>query len=997
MAFPSADLSFTWPSPALEQRRVSLALPSSTPHAPWSFHDDTNIAGPSDHQWVDYQSAIEPKKPETDALDILPKKNLRKNWSPEETQMLIEGCNRHGIGNWKTILSDPTLKFDNRSPASLRNRFRTYFPDAYKKHYPNAQTDLSSKVRFTSLDGSPRFEKTLNKRRMPFTEEEDHALKAGYEKYGTVWATVVKDPIFQERNRRSTDLRDRFWNAFPELYQAAGYKPRKTKHQITGKIPGHVVTDDQPALSSLGATSPVRRVQRQMGQASQGTLLRGWTESMPQSMAWSESEDSSSLGEGSGVTSNAMMNIPEVPPFVDDPCAPMSADGMKNCNGLGLRLLSLPSDVESSFPRFTNDGDEMGMQLTQPEPFPYPSGEYPSSTFDNHPQQDTNPTTRYSDIDTPSNNSTHWYPAHGGPRIGHSAWGLQDWLSPNPRLGFSPTANTTTANANANESNASTSSSYSSYFSSTSPFAPYNPAPFHATQPFPHSTTTTTSVDVNNAVDNCANSYINYYSPHQHYGVVEGYDPPASSLSSNSGVDNASAPPAPSSIWSGDGTPGSQSLSAFGSSFGGDLSPEVSFGDVRSTFSEDEGGSGSVSGLACAGADADTGDGGPWSANRTTTHHTDYAGDVIFGAETAGAPDHYPPTQILDGYRCLGGDNQKIKHVFLQLLDTVEYCHSLGTDHQDLKPGNNFCSGDGLRTATSGDSSTQNASHMSLERQSNDLEPQGNDSPMHNDIWALGIVLLYLVTGRSPWKSTTADDPSFQTYLRSPTTYLPTILPISSEVNKILVGMLEVDHRRRTPVHEIRQAVQDVTTFYSDGVIFEASMARCPWDSGTDIDADPPEHVTPLFDGSQTFPETDQSSCAQAGTAASGAGACATEIRKIIVDKERRRLVLGLRGDEAQCIVDALNAVLRESSTILTAGERKRTLSTLGKLAKIASVFPRCYELKGIRYDSKPLEGGGFADIHKGEYKNQTICVKIIRIFKRNPRHPLVVSTLLEW
>lgn len=123
---------------------------------------------------------------------------------------------------------------------------------------------------------------------------------------------------------------------------------------------------------------------------------------------------------------------------------------------------------------------------------------------------------------------------------------------------------------------------------------------------------------------------------------------------------------------------------------------------------------------------------------------------------------------------------------------------------------------------------------------------QGNYSPMHNDIWSLGIILLNLATGRNPWKSATADDPTFQAYIRGPNTFLPSVLPISSEVNKILVGMLDVDYRRRTPLREVRRAIRNVTSFYSEGVIFEGSMARCPWESGMDIDSDSSEESEPL-------------------------------------------------------------------------------------------------------------------------------------------------------
>ena len=61
-------------------------------------------------------------------------------------------------------------------------------------------------------------------------------------------------------------------------------------------------------------------------------------------------------------------------------------------------------------------------------------------------------------------------------------------------------------------------------------------------------------------------------------------------------------------------------------------------------------------------------------------------------------PDGDLFTQILHKRRYLGHD-ALIKEVFLQLLDAVEYCHSLNIYHRDLKPENILCFDGGLRLA----------------------------------------------------------------------------------------------------------------------------------------------------------------------------------------------------------------------------------------------------------------------------------------------------------
>ncbi|EKM57995.1 uncharacterized protein PHACADRAFT_251941 [Phanerochaete carnosa HHB-10118-sp] len=209
-------------------------------------------------------------------------------------------------------------------------------------------------------------------------------------------------------------------------------------------------------------------------------------------------------------------------------------------------------------------------------------------------------------------------------------------------------------------------------------------------------------------------------------------------------------------------------------------------------------------------------------------------------------PDGDLFTQILHNRRYLG-NNELIKNVFLQLLDAVEYCHSLNIYHRDLKPENILCFDDGLRLAITdfGLATTERMStefrtgsvyHMSPECQGGEYAPTRSYSPLFNDIWSLGIILLNLITGRNPWKSASADDCTFQAYLKDPVRFLPTVLPISDEVNALLVRTLEVDWRHRITLREMRQAVKGIRNFYSEDVLFEDSMARCPWEAGVNCE-----------------------------------------------------------------------------------------------------------------------------------------------------------------
>ncbi|TBU52575.1 hypothetical protein BD310DRAFT_831898 [Dichomitus squalens] len=437
----------------------------------------------------------------------------------EETHMLVAGCNKWGVGNWKSILNDPEFKFDGRSPVDLKDRFRTYYPDAYRQHYPNAKTHLSSKVRSALPDGTSIFEKTRSKKRRPFTEEEDRALKAGYDKHGTVWATIVKDPIFQAQNRRSTDLRDRFRNAFPDLYQAAGYKPRNTtKKTYKGSggrdhgpaQPLRAATDD--ALASSSSTGPVRRKRRHTDQG----LFRGGTKSVPESANVSEDEDSSDDEDG---PAPFPQDGPGGTPHMTGDEMVMSPDGetkeveMQMLDSLN-DTLTIPDFIpSSSLSELTDSSQTWSSEIDTP----VHSSVWSTAT------NAASPTSSHLSATDYFQNSPFQRRNESGPMIGKSAWGPQDWLSANPRL----------------EPSSSSSSSYVGNFS---------PAP---SSPFSFA--------------------------HLNHGVLDRYD-------------------------------------LFPTSYAHDFASEVGIGDTHSTFSDPD--------MFAP------------SSFRGFTHHSNYAGDLIFGARS---------------------------------------------------------------------------------------------------------------------------------------------------------------------------------------------------------------------------------------------------------------------------------------------------------------------------------------------------------------------------
>lgn len=190
------------------------------------------------------------------------------------------------------------------------------------------------------------------------------------------------------------------------------------------------------------------------------------------------------------------------------------------------------------------------------------------------------------------------------------------------------------------------------------------------------------------------------------------------------------------------------------------------------------------------------------------------------------------------------GNDLMAKSAFLQILNAVEFCHSIGIYHRDLKPENILVSNGMVKLADFGLATQQPCTddfgcgstfYMSPGRCLLCLElainlesvwltpiPECQATPSSpssyasgpNDVWSLGIILVNLTCGRNPWKRASMDDSTFRAYRNNPR-FLSSILPLSPELDFILSRIFEHDPRRRIRIPELRSLILRCNNFTS--------------------------------------------------------------------------------------------------------------------------------------------------------------------------------------
>ncbi|PGH04833.1 hypothetical protein GX51_03320 [Blastomyces parvus] len=102
-----------------------------------------------DHLTLAEQDVSKETGEDSDKEPVSPKpktrsrKKLRK-WTEEETRDLLRGVVKCGVGNWTAILAQPELKFNERTAANLKDRFRVCCPWAYGSEQHTLETVATS-------------------------------------------------------------------------------------------------------------------------------------------------------------------------------------------------------------------------------------------------------------------------------------------------------------------------------------------------------------------------------------------------------------------------------------------------------------------------------------------------------------------------------------------------------------------------------------------------------------------------------------------------------------------------------------------------------------------------------------------------------------------------------------------------------------------------------------------------------------------------------------
>ncbi|KAI9505096.1 kinase-like domain-containing protein [Coemansia spiralis] len=179
-------------------------------------------------------------------------------------------------------------------------------------------------------------------------------------------------------------------------------------------------------------------------------------------------------------------------------------------------------------------------------------------------------------------------------------------------------------------------------------------------------------------------------------------------------------------------------------------------------------------------------------------------------------------------YFQLPGNDALIRRLFLQLASAIQHCHKHGVYHRDIKPENVLVTRDGLNIKlidfglSTGETWCReigcgSAYYMSPECQGGIHVNVDQYAAAPNDVWALGIILINLATGRNPWNRAHISDPLFRRFITDKS-FLCKAIRATPELRHIIYRTLDVNPMTRCTLEELQRLVQSCPRFIEPAV-----------------------------------------------------------------------------------------------------------------------------------------------------------------------------------
>ncbi|KAI0690851.1 kinase-like domain-containing protein [Cytidiella melzeri] len=177
--------------------------------------------------------------------------------------------------------------------------------------------------------------------------------------------------------------------------------------------------------------------------------------------------------------------------------------------------------------------------------------------------------------------------------------------------------------------------------------------------------------------------------------------------------------------------------------------------------------------------------------------------------------------------RRFAGNDAMVKVGFVELLDAVQACHVQGIFHRDLKPENVLCSASdgrlflsdfGLATQLEQSNGFRCGSPHYMSPECIGTDQLVSYSTRQSDVWSLGVILVNMMTGQSPWGIATSEDSGYWMYLHDSAEFLRQVLPmISREAAAILGRIFDPNPSTRVSIPELREMILTATTLFASG------------------------------------------------------------------------------------------------------------------------------------------------------------------------------------